>query len=526
MTAFFPFLAEHPEVLLFAIIALGSLIGLITIRGVALGSAAVLFVAIAVSAWSHSEGVTLELPGFVANLGLALFCFAVGLQAGPTFFSTMRRSMGTVAVSFAMIVLGGVVAFAMAGPFGLTLDQAAGTFAGAVTNTPALAAAGASAEATVGYSVAYVFGVLGMILVTNVALRRRHEDKDVPVSLLTEDVRVERSDRPTVAEVLERYGHRITFTRIKREGEQLHVPRLDEEMLPGDVLTIDGHEPLVRLAIEWLGHESSQNIVYDRRELDFRRMTMSDPSLSGRTVAELGLADRFQATITRVRRGDVDMIAEEDTVLQWGDRVRVVAPRKYMPEITKLLGDSSRGHTSLNPVAIGVGMALGFAIGAIPLPSPGGGTIALGGALGSLVVGILMGRVGRIGLFVTVLPFTVTTVLADFGLLLFLAQAGVKSGVVIIGAFTSGAWLGIVGLGALVTLFVGFSTLFLQRRLFGMGGTRLSGVLAGTQSHPALLAYAQGRTGYDFRVSEGYTTVYAVSFLTKIVVGSLFAIFL
>ena len=121
---------------------------------------------------------------------------------------------------------------------------------------------------------------------------------------------------------------------------------------------------------------------------------------------------------------------------------------------------------------------------------------------------------------------TVTTVLADFGLLLFLAQAGVKSGAVIIGAFTSGAWLAIMGLGALITLFVGLSTLYLQRWLFGIGGTRLSGIMAGTQSHPALLAYAQGRTGYDFRVSEGYTTVYAVSFLTKIVVGSLFAIFL
>lgn len=526
MTTFFTFLAQHPELLLFALVALGSLIGLLAIRGVALGSAAVLFVSIAVSAWSHSYGVTLELPGFAANLGLALFCFAVGLQAGPTFFSTMRRSLGVVGVSSAMIALGGVTAFALAGPFGLTLDQAAGTFAGAITNTPALAAAGGSAEATVGYSVAYVFGVLGMIGVINLALARRHEDKDVPVALLTDDVRVERDDRPTFGAVAERYGHRITFTRVKREGELLRVPRLDEEVLPGDVLTIDGHEPLVRQAIAWLGHASSQHIVFDRRELDFRRMTISDPSLSGRTVAELGLADRFQATIPRVRRGDVDMIAEEDTVLQLGDRVRVVAPRRHMPEITKLLGDSSRGLTSLNPVAIGVGMALGFAVGAIPIPSPGGGTIALGGALGSLIVGLLMGRIGRIGPFVTVLPFTVTTVLADFGLLLFLAQAGVKSGAVIIGAFTSGAWLAIMGLGALITLFVGLSTLYLQRWLFGIGGTRLSGIMAGTQSHPALLAYAQGRTGYDFRVSEGYTTVYAVSFLTKIVVGSLFAIFL
>lgn len=526
MTMFFSFLAEHPELLLFALIALGSLVGLLAVRGIALGSAAVLFVSIALAAWSHSLGVTLELPAIVANFGLALFCFAVGIQAGPTFFRTLRRSLGVVAVSFSAIVAGGVVAYLLAGPFGLTLDQAAGTYAGAVTNTPTLAAAGGSAEATIGYSVAYVFGVLGMILVTNLALLRRHEDTDVPAGLLTQDARVERDDRPTVAAVLARYDHRISMTRVKHEGEELHVPRADEELLPGDVVTLDGDEPLVRQATEWLGHATTQHIVYDRAQLDFRRMTLSDPELSGRTIAELDLSARFQATVPRVRRGDVDMVAEPDMVLQLGDRVRVVAPRANMEAITKLLGDSSRGLTSLNPVAGGLGLALGFAIGAIPIPSPGGGTIALGGALGSLLVGMVMGRIGRIGSFVTVIPHTVATVVAELGLLMFLAQAGVKSGAVVLEAFASGTWLGILGLGAVVTLFIGLSTLVLQRQLFKIGGTRLSGIIAGTQSHPAVLSYAQTRTDHDFRVSEGYATVYAVAFLTKILVGSVFAILL
>lgn len=158
--------------------------------------------------------------------------------------------------------------------------------------------------------------------------------------------------------------------------------------------------------------------------------------------------------------------------------------------LTAFFGDSSRGLTIINPIGLGVGLALGFALGAIPLPLPGAGTFTLGSALCCLLVGLVFGRLGRIGRFVTTLPFTVTAVLSELGLLMFLAQAGSRAGGQILDAFTSGQWAAMLVLGLAITLTVGLSVFAFQRAVIGMGGTMLAGLLAGAQTQPALLSYA------------------------------------
>lgn len=135
-----------------------------------------------------------------------------------------------------------------------------------------------------------------------------------------------------------------------------------------------------------------------------------------------------------------------------------------------------------------------------------------------------MGRLGRVGPFVTSLPFTATAVISELGLLMFLAQAGARSGGMILTAFASGQWVGMVVLGAAVTMTVGISTYLFQRKIMKVGGTRLSGIIAGTQTQPALLAYANQRTNYDHRVSLGYTMAYPMAMITKIVAASVLGI--
>ncbi|MCV0022110.1 transporter, partial [Mobiluncus curtisii] len=174
-------------------------------------------------------------------------------------------------------------------------------------------------------------------------------------------------------------------------------PNMSDTLNPGDLITIVGEASAVHTIIEELGHSSSHSLQTDRTYLDYRRITLSDATKAGKTIAELNMGDRFGATVSRVRRGDVDMVAYPDLTLQLGDRLRVVAPKSNIATITKYLGDSTRGLTSLNPVALGIGMTLGFLIGEIPIPNPGGGYFSVGYAAGTIIMGLIMGRIGRIG---------------------------------------------------------------------------------------------------------------------------------
>ncbi len=485
----FEFFAAHPIVLLAALLGIGMAFGHIKVKGVSLGAAAVLFLAIGVSAWASASGIKLMIPKEIAVLGLSLFAFCIGSNSGPNFFATLQTAWKSILLLVGAYVGVSAVAVGIGTLLGMPISQIVGTLSGALTNTPMLEAGGETsgdiATATIGYSIAYLYGVLGM------------------------------------GEIFERFNEKLAFSRLRR-GEQGPItrPNMSDTLNPGDLITIVGEASAVHTIIEELGHSSSHSLQTDRSYLDYRRITLSDASKAGKTIAELNMGDRFGATVSRVRRGDVDMVAYPDFTLQLGDRLRVVAPKSSISVITKYLGDSTRGLTSLNPVALGIGMTLGFLIGEIPIPNPGGGYFNIGYAAGIIIMGLIMGRVGRIGPFVTTLPYTTGQVLGEIGLLLFLAQAGTNAGGSIQTAFTSGDWWKILLLGFIITNLFGLTLFILMRLVAKMGGTKLSGFMGGAQTQPAVLGFANDQTNTDPRVSLGYAMAYPVAMITKILCGT------
>ena len=166
-------------------------------------------------------------------------------------------------------------------------------------------------------------------------------------------------------------------------------------------------------------------------------------------------------------------------------------------------------------------MALGIAIGELPILTPSGEYFSIGSAAGTLIVGLIFGRLGRIGPVATALPFTTCQVMAELGLLIFLAQAGAKAGGQILEAFTSGAWISIFTLGFIMTSIMAIGLYCTMRWVFKMGGTKLAGLLGGAQTQPAVLAFANGRTNADPRVALGYALVYPVAMVSKIIVATI-----
>ncbi len=519
-------LSEQPILLLGVLLGLGSLLGSLRYKGVHLGPAAVLFGAIAISSLGTAYGLKLEVPEVVGTLGLVLFTYTVGLTSGPNFFASLHRGwLGMVAVVGVFIAVGFVGVFG-GRLLGLTSPVIAGTFAGALTNTPALAAAtqraGDTTGPTIGYSIAYLYGVAAMLITAMLVLRRGSDDRvREPLTNLT--IRVELDSPVCVHDIVKTYGGEVVFSRIQH-GEQNPIEVVDEHeiLCRDDLVTVVGPAGLVMKVAERIGHRSSHTLPSQRQDLDFRRITLSQAALAGRTIGELGLDDRYGAVATRVRRGDLDIVAHEDFVLQMGDRVRVTAPATRLKEVSAYLGDSERGLSDINPIGFALGLAVGVAIGLVHIPAPGGG-FTLGAAAGTLLVGLVFGRLVRVGPLVVSMSTSSATSLSTFGMITFLAYAGSRAGERFVASVTSDLGWKVLVLGALLTTAAALAIALLGRVVLKTNPRQLAGMLAGAQTQPAVLAFANDRTGFDLRVGLGYAMIYPAAMIAKILLAQVIA---
>lgn len=521
-------LSDQPLLLLALLLLLGAVLGSIRVGGVEIGPAAVLFAAIGVSALGVANDVKLQVPELIGTLGLVLFTYTVGIVAGPNFFASLRRGWKVMLTVVAAIASGAVIAIGAGKALGLSMPVIAGVFAGSLTNTPALAAAtersGDAAGPTIGYSIAYLWGVVGLLLAAAWILRHRGEEGPVSEPIVHQTVRVEVHDEPTLADVAERYAGRVTFSRLKHGhfASPTLVPDGDERLGLNDLVTVVGPRDVVEQLTTDLGHPSSHDMVEDRSDLDHRRVTISNRELAGRTLGEIDLDGHFGAHVSRVRRGDVDLVASPGFTVQMGDRVRVIAPNSRMAEVTTHLGDSERGLSDINPTGFALGLGLGLLLGLVHIPLPGGG-FALGVAAGTLVTGLVFGRLGRVGPLVTSMSSGAAQTLSHFGMITFLAYAGTRAGQQITAAVRSDVGWKAALVGLAITSGVGLLLVVLGRRVNRLGGTQHAGVIAGGATQPATLAFANERTGFDTRVGLGYALVYPAAMIAKIMLAQVLA---
>ncbi|MCX8088368.1 MAG: aspartate:alanine exchanger family transporter [Meiothermus ruber] len=526
-------LRENPLLLLFLVAALGYLIGQIRLGSFSLGVSAVLFVGLAFGALSPE----LRLPDFVYLFGLVLFVYTIALASGPGFFA----SFGKRGLRYNLLVAGviGVAAMTITAVGTLlSLNGAlkAGLFAGALTNTPALAAALEAlkgrgvAEAVQGlpvaaYAVAYPVGVIGMLLAFHIAWRwwgnREKTQMAEAEGLVTQTVEVTqpRVVGWTIEQLTRAHRWRVVFGRLQRDGKQ-QVMTPDTELQLGDRLNVVGTADELKRVVETLGVAVPERLEEDRHALDFRRVFVSNRAVAGRSLAELELPQRFGVVITRVRRGEVEFLPDKETILELGDRVRVVGPKDRIREVSRYLGDSYRALAEVDVVSFSLGIALGLLLGSLPIPLPGGQTFELGFAGGPLVVGLLLGALGRTGPILWQIPFSANLTLRQLGLILFLAGIGTRSGYAFVQTLTQGDGLKLFFIGAAITLGVALLTLWIGYRWLKIPLDVLGGVLAGLQTQPAVLAFALEKTRND-RPNLGYATVYPFAMLLKILLVQL-----
>ncbi|WP_232548844.1 aspartate:alanine exchanger family transporter [Propioniciclava soli] len=505
-------------------IALGGLFGQIPFGPVRFGAAGALFMGLVVGALDPRFGQGLEL---VKSLGVVLFCYTVGLAAGTTFRSDLRRQWHLMVAGTAGLVVMAVGGALLAAALGLTPAHVAGLYAGVLTSPAidtAIAVTDASPDTLVGYALAYPTGVVvGMVLVALLVGRRWPGRRDAPslaeAGLVARSVRVERATELT--EIPGYAAQAIKLSYHERDGD-IRVLAPGQALRPGDRVLCVGAPDDVARAAAVLGHTSTRKLTHDRRDVDFRRFVVSNPALFGRTVADLNVTGALEGIVTRVRRGDIDMLARDDLILQPGDRVLAVVPRAQLEGAATFFGDSERRVSQLDALSLGVGICLGLLVGYVTVPLPGGLQFGLGAAAGPLVVGMVLGALHRTGPVRWDLPHAVNATTRQVGFMVFLASVGLASGTSFVqDAFTL-TGLKVVGLAGLV-LVLGAAVLVGAGRLLGLSAQRTAGALTGFIGQPAILAYANSRVN-DERIDSAYGALFALGTIVKILLVQLIVV--
>ncbi|WP_273445914.1 aspartate:alanine exchanger family transporter [Neolewinella agarilytica] len=526
---------QSPLLLLFTVIAIGYGIGEVRVRGFKLGVAAVLFVGLGFGALDPD----LSVPQFIIFLGLAIFVYTVGLSSAPAFFASFRRH-GFKDVYFALftVLLSAAMAFGIGKWLGFDASLTGGLYAGASTNTPALAGlldaiqkgadAGAveafSKEAVVGYSLAYPMGVLGVMLALfllqralkiDYSVEARSLAKDYPLGeeLTSRTFSVEHPDiiGQSLREFRRRHELKVAFGRIQHDGRTTlssweTIPERD------DLLVLVGTEEAISETAKSIGPAADGQLSHDRSVFDVRRLFISNDDIAGKTIASLNLQERFNVLVTRVQRGDMDLLATGDTTLELGDRVLLVAHRDEVPEIIKVFGNSYEALSKVNLLSFGLGITLGLLLGMINITLPGGYSFSLGFAGGPLIIALVLGQLRRTGPIVWTLPYGANLTLRQVGLIFLLAGIGIRSGQTFYQTLQTELGYQVFLAGGVIAILSTIATLLIGYRVLRIPFSFLGGMVG---SQPAVLDFAIEQAGNKYP-TIGYTRMLPVVLIGKI----------
>lgn len=534
----------HSIFVLSIVIAAGIFLGAkLKFKGITLGITWILFFAIACSHF----GMTLDplVENFAKDLGLILFVYSIGLQVGPSFFSSFGKgglSLNILAAS--IVLLSCVTAYVIHLLSGVDIATMTGVLFGAVTNTPGLGAAQqtyqdltgvANPDIASGYAMAYPLGVVGIIF-SLLALRwffRIRLDKE------EEQVKTEKGEEQQIIHYdVTLTNPQIDGIRVRDLSQLTHVT-----LVVSRIITADGNEFMpdadtvlhVGDKVRFVSDQKNERTVlllgqltevaWEEKEKDIhlinRHIIVTKSKINGKRIMDLKIREAFNITITRVRRAGIELLATPELRLQMGDRLTVVGEQEAVDRLAVAFGNSTKKLDAPNLAALFFGIVLGVTLGSLPIVLPGlSQPFKLGLAGGSLIVAILMGAFGPKYHLVTYTTSSANLMIREIGISLFLAAVGFGAGKTFIPTLVGGGYVWI-GYGVLITLLPLLIIGFIARKGLKLDYFTLMGLIAGSTTDPPALAYATSQSALNDRAAVAYSTVYPLTMFLRVLTGQL-----
>lgn len=529
-------------------IAIGIALGKIKIAGISLGITWILFVGIALSSFGMQIDPTII--AFVKEFGLILFVYSVGMQVGPSFFSSFKQGgMRLVGIATAIVLVGVLTAYIIHLVTGTPIPTMVGVLSGAVTNTPGLGAAQqAYTDSTglndpsiaMGYAVAYPLGVVGIIVSIALlrAIFRIKLDKEKEAlesaneSKYAAKISIELTNTNlfgrSVVETRSLINRSFVVSRICRVNGTIEIVNANTILAEGDKMLIICANEDVEAIEMMLGHQINMQhsdwINLDQQFIS-RRIIITQPHINGKTIGELRLRSSHAVNVTRVNRSGVDLIPEHNLELQIGDRLTVVGSEMAIEAVAKTLGNSMRRLREPNLISIFLGIFLGVLVGSIPIAIPGmPQAVKLGLAGGPLIVAILVSRFGAHYHLVTYTTMSANLMLREVGISLFLAAVGISAGEGFIDTVVNQGGYMWVLYGIIITMLPILLVGIFARKVCKLNYFTLMGVVAGSMTNPPALAYSNATAGNDVP-AVSYATVYPFMMFLRVLTAQLFVLF-
>lgn len=508
---------------LFLIISIGFIIGRIKIKGISLDVSAVIFVALVFGHYG------ILIPKDYQYLGLVLFIFTIGIQAGPGFFESFKRNGRELAVLASLLVISsGVITFIIFHFLGIDKNLAIGLLNGALTSSPGLAVAidiTGSSLASIGYSIGYPFGVIGVILfvsllprflrikVADEEKRYNKEMKGEYPEILRKHFIVENENviDKNFGDLNVRFMTKAVISRIMHE-ESVMMPEPDTILKKGDIIKAVGTKEALERVKLLIGSETKIEIPLDAN-FDVRSVLVTNKDVVKKTLGQLHL-DSYHATITRIRRSGINISPSPSSKLQFGDKLILISRKDNIQQVIRIFGDDDKQLSNTDFLPIAAGIVLGILVGKFSL-NFGSFSFSLGLTGGILLLALILGRTGKTGPIMWTMTGSANQILRQFGLLLFLAAVGTSAGSSLVTTFQNYG-MALFVYGILLTLIPMLITTLVARYFFKMNLLILLGTLAGSMTSTPGLATIDNMVDTE-APDVAYATVYPIAMVLLII---------
>jgi len=544
---------ENPDItqsliVLLIAISVGFFVGRIRIGSVSLGVAAVMFVGLFLGHYGYRMDESILV--FVRDFGLILFVYGIGIQVGPSFFSSFKKDgllFNLLAVG--TVLLGGLITYFIHIITKIDIENAVGLMSGSVTNTPGLGAAKSTlqeiqnkfpskvfSDPTIAYAITYplgVFGIITAIILSKIALKINFAKEKFTCNASTDGSEIiihekcrftnEEFFGKSIYQILKELDiHDIIISRLKNSGSQVvYSPSLDTKINKKDVIMVVGAPKNVEHFIKQVGKVSTDLFIESEHDVITKNIFVTEKAATHKTLAELDLYNKFNLKVTRVFRSGMELLAQPTLTLNYGDKLRLVGNKDAILEVEKFIGNSEKRLLEPDFLSLFGGLIIGIIVGSIPifipsLPVP----LKLGFAAGPLLTALVISRYGGIGIIHSYINNGAVHFMKDLGICLFFAAVGIHAGEAFYDNFIKfNGWLWIY-YGCFITFIPLLLLVLIGRLVFKLNFFQLVGIMSGSYTDPAALAFSTKYLDSDIPI-QSYATVYPMVTIFRIFIAQL-----